>query len=87
MPLIAPEFAIDAPAVEAAITSKTRMIVHNTPHNPTGHVTTPLEMEALAAVCVKHNLVAVSDEVYEHAVFPPLQHQRLGETLTYADVC
>jgi len=79
VPLIAPEFAIDAAAVEAAITSKTRMIVHNTPHNPTGHVTTPREMEALAAVCVKHNLVAVSDEVYEHAVFPPLQHQRLAD--------
>ena len=56
VPLIAPEFAIDAAAVEAAITSKTRMIVHNTPHNPTGHVTTPREMEALAAVCVTHTL-------------------------------
>lgn len=49
------------------------------PHNPTGHVSTEEEMASLAAVCIKHNLVAISDEVYENAVFPPRQHHRLAD--------
>ena len=46
------------------------MVVLNSPHNPTGHVATREELEALGQVCVEHNLLAVSDEVYEHCVFP-----------------
>jgi len=74
-----PSFSIVAADVEAVINSKTRILVHNSPHNPTGHVSTEEEMASLAALCIKHNLVAISDEVYENAVFPPRQHHRLAD--------
>jgi aspartate/methionine/tyrosine aminotransferase len=50
------------------ISPKTRMIVHNSPHNPSGHVSSEAELRAISALCVKHNLIALSDEVYEHTV-------------------
>ena len=77
--LEATDFGVNAAAVAAAVTSKTRMLVHNSPHNPTGHVSSAAELEALAAVCCQHNLLALSDEVYENAVFPPGQHRRLAD--------
>jgi N-succinyldiaminopimelate aminotransferase len=52
-----------------AITSKTRMILLNSPHNPTGKVFCRDELEFIAAVAIEHDLIVVSDEVYEHLVF------------------
>ena len=57
------------------------MIVVNSPHNPTGHVATPQELRLLADVCTQHDLLAVSDEVYEHCIFPSpamLSHRQLA---------
>jgi N-succinyldiaminopimelate aminotransferase len=51
------------------VTPRTRLLLLNSPHNPTGKVFTEAEMAAIAAVCVEHDLLAVSDEVYEHLVF------------------
>ena len=45
------------------------MLLLNSPHNPTGRVLTAAELEAIAAVCVEHDLVCVTDEVYEHLVY------------------
>jgi len=67
-------FAVDADAVRAAVTPRTRAILINSPHNPTGTVFTRAELEALAAVCVDHDLVAITDEVYEHLVFDDAEH-------------
>ena len=53
----------------AAITPRTRVILLNTPHNPTGAVFTPAELAEIAAVACDHDLLVVSDEVYEHLVF------------------
>jgi N-succinyldiaminopimelate aminotransferase len=64
-----PDFALDVDALRAAVSPRTRVLLLNTPHNPTGRVLTRAELEALAAVCVEHDLVCVSDEVYEHLVF------------------
>lgn len=64
-------FALDAGAVRAAITERTRAIVVNSPHNPTGTVFTRAELAALAELCVEHDLIAITDEVYEHLVFAP----------------
>jgi N-succinyldiaminopimelate aminotransferase len=55
--------------VAAAVTPRTRVLLVNTPHNPTGRVLGRAELAALAALCLEHDLVAIADEVYEHLVF------------------
>lgn len=67
--LHAPDFAVDLEAVRAAIGPRTRAIVINTPHNPSGKVFTKAELEGIAALCVEHDIIAITDEVYEHLVF------------------
>ena len=62
-------FTLDIDAVRAAITSRTRAIIVNSPHNPTGTVFNTAELRELAAVCVEHDLIAITDEVYEHLTF------------------
>ena len=64
-----PEFALRAEALEAAVTPATRAIVINTPHNPSGRVFTRAELEAVAALCLRHDLVAITDEVYENMCY------------------
>ncbi|MDP6312184.1 MAG: aminotransferase class I/II-fold pyridoxal phosphate-dependent enzyme, partial [Phycisphaerales bacterium] len=64
-----PDFGIDLDAVRAAITPQTRAILLNTPHNPTGHVASRDELEGLAAICMEHDLIAITDEVYDRIVF------------------
>ncbi|MDG2095326.1 MAG: aminotransferase class I/II-fold pyridoxal phosphate-dependent enzyme [Phycisphaerales bacterium] len=65
----APDFALDAAAIDAACTERTRAIMINTPHNPTGRVFTRTELEALAEVCRRRDLLVFSDEVYNRIVF------------------
>ena len=67
-------FALDVDAVRAAITPRTRAILVNSPHNPTGTVFTRDELAALADLCVRHDLIAITDEVYEHLVFDEGEH-------------
>jgi N-succinyldiaminopimelate aminotransferase len=64
-----PDFALDVDALRAAVTGRTRVILLNTPHNPTGAVLSRAELQAIADVAVEHDLVVVSDEVYEHMAF------------------
>jgi aspartate/methionine/tyrosine aminotransferase len=63
-----PDFKFDADALEAAVTSKTRAVLLNTPHNPTGRVASADELDAIAAVCRAHDLIAITDEVYDRIV-------------------
>lgn len=67
-------FALDLDGLRAAVTSRTRAILINSPHNPTGTVFTQAELEAVAALCVTHDLIAITDEVYEHLVFDDARH-------------
>jgi N-succinyldiaminopimelate aminotransferase len=67
--LRAPDWAIDPDALAAAITSRARVLLLNSPHNPTGKVLSPAELELIAAACIEHDLIAVTDEVYEHLVY------------------
>jgi N-succinyldiaminopimelate aminotransferase len=60
---------VEEAAIEAALTERTRVLVLNSPHNPTGRVLERYELELLAAVCRRHDLIAVTDEVYEHLVY------------------
>jgi N-succinyldiaminopimelate aminotransferase len=64
-----PAFRFDIDELHRAVTPRTRLLVLNSPHNPTGKVFDSDELAAIAAVCVEHDLIAVTDEVYEHLVF------------------
>jgi N-succinyldiaminopimelate aminotransferase len=67
-----PDFVLDAEALRAAAAAaggRARVLLLNTPHNPTGRVLTRDELQAVAEVCIEHDLVCVSDEVYEHLVY------------------
>ena len=64
-----PHFRLDAQALRAAVTPRTRFLLLNTPHNPTGTVLSPAELAAVADVATAHDLVVITDEVYEHLTF------------------
>jgi N-succinyldiaminopimelate aminotransferase len=64
-----PEFTFESAELEGATGPKTRALLLNSPHNPAGRVFRPGELEEIAALCRRHDLVAVTDEVYEHIVF------------------
>jgi N-succinyldiaminopimelate aminotransferase len=72
--LRAPDFRLDADALRAAVTPRTTAILLNTPHNPTGAVLTREELQAVADVAVEHDLLVVTDEVYEHLVYDGRRH-------------
>ena len=61
-----PEWLIDKAALEAAITAKTRVIIFNNPHNPAGRLFDAGELQALATTAIDHDLIVISDEVWEH---------------------
>jgi N-succinyldiaminopimelate aminotransferase len=64
-----PHWRLEPAAVEAAIGPRTRVLLLNSPHNPTGRVLDGDELELLAAACRAHDVIALTDEVYEHLVF------------------
>ncbi|MFD5432474.1 pyridoxal phosphate-dependent aminotransferase [Kitasatospora sp. NPDC127067] len=72
--LRAPAFRPDLDELRALITPRTRLLLINTPHNPTGTVLTAEELAAVAALAVEHDLLVVTDEVYEHLVFGAVHH-------------
>nr|BAV57525.1 N-Succinyldiaminopimelate aminotransferase [Streptomyces sp. SANK 60404] len=70
----ASRFVLDLDELRAAVTDRTRLILLNTPHNPTGTVLTREELAAIAALAVERDLLVVTDEVYEHLVFDDAEH-------------
>lgn len=76
VPLVADgdRFTVDLDALASAITPATRAVLLNSPHNPTGTVLRRSELAALAALAVEHDLLVITDEVYEHLVFDGAQH-------------
>lgn len=75
IPLQAPSFGIDWQRVRDAVTPKTRMILINSPHNPTGAVLSAADLDELAAIVRDTEIVVLSDEVYEHIVYDGAQHE------------
>ncbi|MEU5925305.1 aminotransferase class I/II-fold pyridoxal phosphate-dependent enzyme [Streptomyces antimycoticus] len=67
-------FALDVDALRAAVTARTRVLVLNTPHNPTGKVFTAEELGSIAEIAQEHSLTVVTDEVYEHLVYNGVAH-------------
>ena len=67
-------YGFDPDELRKAINARTRVILLNSPHNPTGMVFTREELQQVADIAIEHNLIVISDEVYEHLVFDGLQH-------------
>jgi N-succinyldiaminopimelate aminotransferase len=69
-----PGYRLDPDALRTAVTPRTRLLLVNSPHNPTGTVLDRAELEGIAALAVEHDLLVVTDEVYEHLVFDGAEH-------------
>lgn len=74
VPLHFPDFAVDEDALRAAFSERTRLVLLNTPHNPTGKVFTRDELTLIAQLTAEHDAYVVTDEVYEHLTFDGAQH-------------
>jgi len=72
--LRAPDFRLDIEALRGAVGPRTRFVLLNSPHNPTGTVLTRAELQAVADVAIEHDLVVITDEVYEHLTFDDHEH-------------
>ncbi|GAA4808931.1 aminotransferase [Marinicella pacifica] len=81
--MTAADYAIDWQQVRAAVNDKTRAIVINSPHNPTGTLLSQEDMEALQDIVLEHGLYVISDEVYEHMTFDGRRHESV---LRYPDL-
>ncbi len=73
-----PGFPFDPDELRAQVTPRTKAIIINTPHNPTGKVFSRAELECIADLCQRHNLLAITDEVYEHIVYDGQTHTTLA---------
>jgi N-succinyldiaminopimelate aminotransferase len=71
-------FRLDLDELRAAVTPRTRFILLNSPHNPTGTVLTRTELQAVADLAIEHDLVVITDEVYEHLVYDGHEHVPLA---------
>ncbi|HLF02000.1 MAG TPA: aminotransferase class I/II-fold pyridoxal phosphate-dependent enzyme [Anaerolineales bacterium] len=71
-------FSLDLGQLRNAVTPRTRAIIVNTPHNPTGHVFTRVELEGISALCIEFDIVAITDEIYEHIIYDGWAHIALA---------
>lgn len=73
------EFRFDVGDLEARITPKTRMVILNTPQNPTGGILTREDLEQIAELAIKHNLIVLSDEIYSQVTYGDFKHTSITE--------
>lgn len=78
VPLVAPDYQPDPAALEAAFARKPKAVIVNTPGNPTGRIFTLSTLEHLAELCVRHDVLAITDEIYEHMVYDGQRHTSLA---------
>jgi len=83
--LEAPEFRVDPDRLRAAFSPRTRAIVINTPNNPTGRVFDRSELQAIANLCLEFDVIAITDEIYEHIVYDGRRHIPLATLDGMAD--
>ncbi len=74
VPLHPPTWTFDPAELRAAFSQKTRVLILNSPHNPTGRVFTYEELTLIAQLCIEYDVTVIADEVYEHLVYAPSQH-------------
>jgi len=87
IPLRLPDFSVDWQRVKDAVTARTRMILVNSPHNPSGAVFSPADLDMLAEITRGTEILVLSDEVYEHIVFGPARHVRPATLPSLAEYC
>jgi aminotransferase len=80
-----PEWTVDLKDLEQAITSRTKAVVVNTPGNPSGKIFTRLEMEQIAEMACRHDLMVITDEIYEYFVFDGREHVSMASLPDMAD--
>ena len=73
-----PEWELDPAALEEAFTTRTRMILLNSPMNPAARVLTMAELDLIRRMCIEHDVICLCDEVYEHLLFDGLEHQPIA---------
>jgi aspartate/methionine/tyrosine aminotransferase len=73
-----PDYSIDRRELEAAFNPRTKAIIVNTPHNPAGKVFSRAELELIAALCQRHDTLAITDEIYEHIIYGGARHLSIG---------
>jgi N-succinyldiaminopimelate aminotransferase len=78
VPLRGENWTFDPDELAKAFSGRTRAIIVNTPHNPTGKVYSPQELRVIAELCQKHDVIAITDEVYEHILYDDAIHTRLA---------
>ena len=78
VPLHEPDYAWDPDELRAAFNAKTRLVILNTPHNPTGRVFSRVELETLASLCLEFGVIAVTDEIYEYILYNNASHTSLA---------
>ena len=80
-----PDFSIDRKELEAAFNRRTKAIIINTPHNPTGKVFSRAELELIAELCQRHDTLAITDEIYEHIIYGDARHLSIASLPGMAD--
>lgn len=75
------DWVLDKKELEALFNDKTKAIILNTPNNPLGKVFRQEELEHIAGLCKKYNVLCIADEVYEWLVYKPYKHIRIGEEI------
>jgi len=78
VPLRGDNWSFDPNELVKAFTPRTRAIIVNSPHNPTGKVYSREELQIIAELCQKHDVIAITDEVYEHILYDGIRHSRLA---------
>jgi aminotransferase len=85
VPLEPPEFGFDPDRLARAVSPRTRAIIFNSPNNPSGKVFSRAELESIAAVCLEHDLLAITDEIYEHILYDGERHTPIATLPGMAD--
>jgi aminotransferase len=80
-----PDWTFDPAELEAAFNNRTRAIIINTPNNPTGKVFTKEELETIAKLCLKWDVLAITDEIYEHIIYDGHKHVPMASITGMAD--
>jgi aspartate/methionine/tyrosine aminotransferase len=85
VPLEPPDFSFDLDRLARAVSPRTRAVVFNSPNNPSGKVFSRAELQAIADLCLKHDLLAITDEIYEHIVYDGQGHTPIATLPGMAD--
>ncbi|MHA2281834.1 MAG: pyridoxal phosphate-dependent aminotransferase [Promethearchaeota archaeon] len=72
------DYQLDEEMLKSNINTKTKAIMLNSPHNPTGKVFSPEELKIISNLCIDHNILVITDEIYEHIIYDDLKHQSIG---------